>query len=318
MIRVLNETKSTHKKDRKAALPALTGKSVKETRRKLKKVVNGSASLTKFHSKKGKEKFESISLTEGKLVYSIGRGMVENRLRTEASPRHHEEIEKTYKDMESFSCSLSHELREPLLIIDWFSREMIKKYGHKLDAEGVEMLSIINETSSGMTRLITNLLSFAGLNLKEIHNEPVDMKVLAEKALDGVRLSTRDRNVQIGISDLPGASGDSSMIFQVLVNLLSNALKYTRPREKAKIEIGGYEKDGESVYYVKDNGVGFSPRHANKLFGFFQRLHSPEEFEGCGLGLVITKRIIEKHGGRVWAKSRLSRGATFFFSLPGR
>jgi PAS domain S-box-containing protein len=255
-------------------------------------------------------------LPEEGLIYSIGRDITDRKLSEEALRTRAEEFEKAYKDMESFSCSLSHELREPLIIIDWFSRDLLKKYEKKLDADGIEMLSIINETSGKMTQLITNLLSFAGLNLKGIHKSPINMKALFEKVLAGMKIVIGSRNVQIGISDLPAASGDGSMICQVLVNLISNALKYTRPRERAKIEIGGCQKDGQTIYYVKDNGVGFRAEDSEKLFSFFQRLHPLEEFEGCGIGLVITKRIIEKHGGRVWAEGKLNRGATFFFSLP--
>jgi len=255
-------------------------------------------------------------LPEEGLIYSIGRDITERKLSEEVLRTRVEEFEKAYKDMESFSCSLSHELREPLIIIDWFSRDLMKKYGKKLDADGIEMLSIINETSGKMTQLITNLLSFAGLNLKDIRKSSINMKVLAEKVLTGMKVTIGSRNVQIGIADVPDASGDGSLICQVMVNLLSNALKYTRPRELAKIEIGGSEKNGQTIYYVKDNGVGFSAKDSEKLFSFFQRLHPLEEFEGCGIGLVITKRIIEKHGGQVWAEGKLNKGATFFFSLP--
>jgi two-component system sensor kinase len=203
------------------------------------------------------------------------------------------------------------------MIIDGFSRILLNKHGDKLDDDGKEMLSIIRETAEKMTRLINDLFAFARLSAKAVLKSDIDMQALIQNVFDDMHSTIAGRNVQLDMKALPVTWGDSSMIRQVWVNLLSNALKFTRPRKKAKIEIGGAEEGGEIVYYIRDNGIGFSIEQGKRLFGFFERLQK-EQFEGTGIGLVIIKRIIEKHGGRVWAEGKPEAGATFFFSLPGR
>jgi signal transduction histidine kinase len=232
--------------------------------------------------------------------------------------RRAEKLEAAYQDMESFSYSASHDLRAPLMIIDGFSRILLKQQGKKFDDNGKEMLTIIRETSEKMTQLINDLLSFARLSSKAVLKSDIDMRALAQNVLDSLNSTIAGRDVRFVLKDLPTAWGDTPMIRQVLVNLLANALKSTRLRKKAKIEIGCKEEGNETVYYIKDNGVGFSSEHGERLFRFFERLHPAEKFEGIGIGLVIIKRIINKHGGKVWAQGEPDKGATFFLSLPGR
>ncbi len=233
----------------------------------------------------------------------------------ETANRH---LEESYKDMEGFSYSVSHDLREPLIVIDWFSRNLQKKHAERLNDDQKEMLSGIREKAKQMTQLINDLLSFSRASTKEIRKSSIDMKVLVQKLSEEMKTTLGDRDVQFESKDLPVAWGDPPMIRQVFANLLSNALKYSRTEEVARIEVGGTEEEQENVYYVKDNGVGFDARGAGKLFNLFKRLHTSQEFEGTGLGLVIARRIVEKHGGRIWAESKLNEGATFYFTLPRR
>jgi signal transduction histidine kinase len=226
------------------------------------------------------------------------------------------QLQESYKDLESFSYSVSHDLRQPLIVIEGFARNLLKRYAESLDDNGKENLSIIRDQARKMTRFINDLLSFCRASTKEVQKSDVDMNVLAHDIVEEMKKTISERSVQFVIHDLPIVWGDPSMIRQALVNLLSNALKYSRTREIAKIEIGGAEKEEANMYYVKDNGVGFDSDSTDKLFSLFNRLHSPQEFEGTGIGLVITKRIINKHGGRVWAGGKVNEGATFYFTLP--
>jgi PAS domain S-box-containing protein len=226
------------------------------------------------------------------------------------------ELERAYEDMKSFSYSVSHDLREPVMIIDGFSRALLKKYGSDLDDNGKEMLFLISETSEKMSRLITDLLSFARISARDVVKFDVDLRDLAQDVFKQMKPAIVGRQVKFDAKALPAAWGDPSLMRQVLVNLLSNALKFTRPREKAQIEIGGSVGEGETVYYIKDNGIGFSGEQGKKLFDYFKRLNPMDQFEGTGLGLAIVKRIIEKHGGRVWAEGKPEEGAKFYFALP--
>ncbi len=226
------------------------------------------------------------------------------------------QLQESYKDLESFSYSASHDLRQPLIMIEWFSRNLLKKYRDKFDDYGKENLSVIADQARKMTGFINDLLSFCHASTKEIQKSDIDMNVLMHNIVEEMKTTIGERTVQFEIQDLPVVLGDPSMIRQVLLNLLSNAIKYSRTREITRIEIGGAEKEEGNIYYVKDNGVGFDSEDAGKLFSLFKRLHLSEDFEGTGIGLVIIKRIINKHGGRVWAEGRVNEGATFYFTLP--
>jgi signal transduction histidine kinase len=236
--------------------------------------------------------------------------------RTEELEQAYKQLKQSYKDLESFSYSVSHDLQQPLMVVGGFARNLLKKSGIKLDDNEKEKLSIISEQAGKMTQFVKDLLAFSRASTKEINRSDIDMNMLVESVIEDLRMARGGRSVHIDTKDVPMAWGDESMIRQVLVNLLSNALKYTRPRDVAKIEIGGAEKEDANVYYVKDNGVGFDRASADKLFSPFKRLHSSEEFEGTGIGLVITERIVNKHDGRIWAEGKVDEGATFYFSLP--
>lgn len=235
--------------------------------------------------------------------------------RTEELDRAYRQLQESYGDLESFSFSVSHDLRQPLMVVEWFARNLLKKSGNKLDASELENLSLIGEHARMMTQFIKDLLSFSRASTKGIQKSDIDMNILLHNVIEEIRISA-GKNARFETRDLPAAWGDEALIRQVLVNLLSNALKYSQTRETARIEVGGDEKEQENIYYVKDNGIGFDSEYADKLFSPFERLPSSEKFEGTGIGLVISKRIVDKHGGRVWAEGKINEGATFYFSLP--
>jgi PAS domain S-box-containing protein len=226
------------------------------------------------------------------------------------------QVEEANKELEAFTYSVSHDLRAPLRAIAGFSRMMLEDYLVKLDDEGGRRLKIIEGNVGKMGDLIDDLLAFSRLGRQEKRIYALDMTELAKVAFDELKMSAPARQkIRCIIKPLPLAAGDASMIKQVFTNLLSNAIKFTRPREEALIEVGGSSADNENTYYVKDNGVGFDMRYADKLFGVFQRLHSQEEFEGTGVGLAIVQRVVHRHDGRAWAESKVGEGATFYFTL---
>jgi PAS domain S-box-containing protein len=226
------------------------------------------------------------------------------------------QLEAANKELEAFSYSVSHDLRAPLRAIEGFARIVLDEYAPKLDDEGRRLLDVITGNTRKMGQLIDDLLAFSRLSRQQMAFGPVDMVALADDVFPELKSTEKGRRIEFKINALPAAHGDRSMLRHVLLNLLSNALKFTRPRAKARIEFGGQAAIGETIYYIKDNGVGFDMEYAHKLFGVFQRLHGSEEFEGTGVGLAIVQRIVLRHGGRVWAKSGKKGGATFYFSLP--
>jgi signal transduction histidine kinase len=225
------------------------------------------------------------------------------------------QLETANHELESFSYSISHDLRAPLRAINGFSNIMLEEYSTKLDAEGRRLLDLIAANTCKMSQLIDDLLDFSRQSRAQMVHAPVDLAGLAAAVFKELKKLEKDRRIEFKVGVLPVAAGDRSLLRQVLLNLLSNALKFTRPRAKALIEFKGRPERGETVYFVKDNGVGFDMAYADKLFGVFQRLHGADEFEGTGVGLAIVQRIILRHGGRVWAESS-KKGATFYFSLP--
>ena len=234
--------------------------------------------------------------------------------------RHVIELEEANKELEAFSYSVSHDLRAPLRAIDGFSNVLLEDYKNKLDKEGNRLLNIIRSNTHRMGELIDDLLTLSRLGRKEMVLSDINMDEISKAVIEELRAAAPGRVPQFNIKTLPFAYGDTGMIRQVFFDLLSNALKFTRTRENAIIEVGGYfdKETSENVYYVKDNGVGFDMQYINKLFGVFQRLHSDDEFEGTGVGLAIVWRIIHRHGGRTWAEGKVNYGATFYFTLPTR
>ena len=226
------------------------------------------------------------------------------------------ELEFANRELEAFSYSVSHDLKAPLRAIQGFSRMLMGEHAAQLDAEGARLLNVITTNTKLMAALIDDLLALSRVGRHEIRKGSVNLAAMVNQAFEQLKSQDPERDLQCIIKDLPPAHGDASLINQVLVNLLANAVKYTRRRKTAVIEVGGRCEENETIYYVKDNGVGFDERYADKLFGVFQRLQSGDEYEGTGVGLAIVKRIIQRHGGRVWAEGKVDGGATFFFALP--
>lgn len=220
------------------------------------------------------------------------------------------------KELETFSYSISHDLRAPLRAIDGFSKIIEEDYFDKLDDEAKECITIIRNNAQMMGMLINDLLEFSRLSRKDIKLHEIDMNNLVQDLLIEFKQNNRDRNIEFKHNDLINIKADKSMIRQVLQNLISNAVKYSKTREKAVIECGCEEREKDIVFYVKDNGVGFDMKYKDKVYGVFQRLHTAEEFEGTGVGLAIVQRIINKHGGSVWAEAKVNKGAAFYFSIP--
>jgi len=228
-------------------------------------------------------------------------------------------LEGTNAELESFSYSVSHDLRAPLRAIHGFARILLEDHNAQLDPEAQRLLGVIDQNTRRMGQLIDDLLAFSRLGRQEIAaGGRVDMTELTRLVADEIRRTEGEQNghVEIRVASLPAAQGDRALLRQVISNLLQNAVKFTRGRPNARIEVGSRPEGKQTIYYVKDNGAGFDERYIDKLFGVFQRLHSNEEFEGTGVGLAIVKRIVQRHGGRVWAEGKLNEGATFFFSLP--
>jgi PAS domain S-box-containing protein len=225
------------------------------------------------------------------------------------------ELETANKELEAFSYSVSHDLRAPLRSIHGFITIFHEDYGDKFDEEAKRLMSIIVNSSKKMGQLIDDLLDFSKLGRRELTRTNVNMNSLVAGIWDGeTRLKDRN-NLKLIMSTLPNANVDSITITQVWTNLISNAIKYSRNREYPIVEIGHFDKEGETVYYIRDNGSGFDMKYYDKLFGVFQRLHSSKEFEGTGVGLAIVHRIVVKHGGTVWAESKINEGTTFYFSI---
>jgi len=227
-----------------------------------------------------------------------------------------EQLQAANKELEAFSYSVSHDLRAPLRAIDGFSRIVLEEYAPKLDDEGRRLLGVVRTNTGKMAQLIDDLLAFSRLSRQHMAFTAVDLASLAESIFSELKSQEKERRIEFKVGALPAAHGDPSMLRQVLQNLLANAVKFTRTKPRAVIELSAKAGTAENTYMVRDNGVGFDMTYADKLFGVFQRLHSADEFEGTGVGLAIVQRIVLRHGGRVWAESKGGKGATFYFSLP--
>jgi PAS domain S-box-containing protein len=227
------------------------------------------------------------------------------------------QLEATNKELESFSYSVSHDLRAPLRAMDGFSRILEEDYAASLPPDAIKALQSVRGGARQMSLLIDGLLHLSRLGRQTLNKQTVQMSDLVVQALDTLKQEQEGRQLEVITGDLPPCEGDPILLLQVWINLLSNAFKYTRQREFARIEIGcQVNENGEPVYFVSDNGVGFDMRYADKLFGVFQRLHSADEFEGIGIGLALVNRIILRHGGRIWAEAQPDAGATFYFGIP--
>ncbi len=226
------------------------------------------------------------------------------------------ELQNANKELESFSYSVSHDLRAPIRAINGFSSKLAEEYENVLDDEGKRLLNIVLKNTKNMGELIDDLLTFSRLSRKKVEFKEINMVELVNEVLKELTEFNEERKLDITVQDLPNVKGDRTLLRQVIVNLLSNSIKFTKSRDTTVIEVGGFAKDNLNSYYVKDNGVGFNMKYIQKAFEVFQRLHSSREFEGTGVGLAIVHKIIQRHGGQVWAGSEVNKGATFYFSLP--
>jgi len=226
------------------------------------------------------------------------------------------QLETAIYDLENFNYSVSHDLRIPLRAVDGFSRILLDEYSGVLDAEGVRLLQVVRDNTKRMAQHIEDMLAFSSIGRMVMAPAEIDMNTLVREVAEELKTAATGRELEFRIDKLPSVYADKAMMRRVMENLLANAIKFTRPKSSALIEVGAKTDHGETLYYVKDNGVGFDMQYVGKLFDVFQRLHNVEEFEGTGIGLAIVKRIIAKQGGRVWAEGRVNEGATFYFSIP--
>jgi signal transduction histidine kinase len=227
------------------------------------------------------------------------------------------ELGTVNRELEAFSYSVSHDLRAPLRAIDGFSQALLDEYGARLDDEGRDYLGRVRAAAQRMGELIDDLLDLSRVSRREMRREPVDLSAIARTVVQQLRRAAPGREVDAVIAEGLVAEGDAHLLRIALENLVGNAWKFTGPRARSRIEIGAVHADGIATYFVADDGVGFDMAYADKLFGAFQRLHGMREFPGTGIGLATVQRIVLRHGGRVWARAEVGKGATFYFTLPG-
>jgi len=227
-----------------------------------------------------------------------------------------EDLLAANSDLEAFSHSVSHDLRMPLRHIQAYVSMIEESALAKLNADEQRRLKGVREAAQRMSQLIDDLLAFSRIGRTAMRKVPVDLNALVQAVIADLQPEIRSRKVEWTLQQLPYISGDRALLHQVFLNLLANAVKYTRTRVEARIQVFAVEQDDEIIVGVRDNGVGFDPAYSDKLFGVFQRLHSAADFEGTGVGLANVRRIVQRHGGRTWADSALDEGATFYFSLP--
>lgn len=225
------------------------------------------------------------------------------------------QLEALNKELEAFTYSVSHDLRAPLRGMSGFARILEEDFGDRLDEDGRRYLEVIQSNAVQMGRLIDDLLRFSRLGRQPLNASNMALEPLVHDAFREAAAEVPVERIQLIVGPLPDCRGDANLLRQVLVNLLSNAIKFTRHVADPRVEVGANEQNGKVVYFVRDNGAGFDMRYANKLFGVFQRLHGHDEFPGTGVGLAVVRRIIERHGGRVWAESEPGKGAAFYFTL---
>ncbi len=249
--------------------------------------------------------------SDGKLTgfAKVTRDLTERR-------RVDEELARTNTELESFSYSVSHDLRAPLRAIDGYAKALLEDHGPSLDADGQRMLGIVRDNARHMGQLIDSLLAFSRLGRQPLRKAAINMQGVAEGVVEELRRGGGPNLPEVSVQPLPAAIGDPTLIRQVLANLIGNAFKFSGAGPNPRVDIGARVDGGENVYYVKDNGVGFDMRYADKLFKVFSRLHRMEDFEGTGVGLALVHRILHRHGGRIWVESAPDHGATFHFTVP--
>jgi signal transduction histidine kinase len=238
-----------------------------------------------------------------------------NKMATEVQLRE-KRLEDANKELESFSYTVSHDLKAPLRAIDGYSRMMLKKCGSSLDEEATRLFNVIRINTAMMNVLIDDLLSFSRVLRESMNLVQIDMKHLVSEVWEDIRAANQERELELKAANIMPAYGDLTLIRQVLFNLISNAVKFTKNQKPGIIELTSYMEADKVVYCVKDNGIGFDMAYYDKLFAIFQRLHGVEAYEGTGVGLAIVQRIVQRHGGRIWAEGKVDEGATFCFTLP--
>jgi light-regulated signal transduction histidine kinase (bacteriophytochrome) len=225
------------------------------------------------------------------------------------------QLEAANKELEAFSYSVSHDLRAPLRGIDGFSKALLEDYGDKLDEKGNEFLNRVRTAAQRMAELIDNLLGLSQVTRGELIRKQVDLSALARSVAAELKQGEPGRVVEFDVTNDVLVEGDPKLLLIVIENLFGNAWKFTSKHSHARVKFGVSNENGETIYYVRDDGAGFDMAYAGKLFGAFQRLHQPIEFQGTGIGLATVGRIIRRHGGRVWAEGEVEKGATFSFTL---
>jgi PAS domain S-box-containing protein len=283
-------------------------------------VTNGVPETFQFHFERYDRWFEVTAYPSNEGVTVFARDITD-RIRQKQDLEHRvdertAQLRATIHELEAFSYSVSHDLRAPLRAIDGFSKMLQEDYEAQLGDEGRRILRVIRHNTVNMGQLIDGLLAFSRLNRQAMANDVINMTELAKDAMREVLGGDTREDLKFTVHHLSDATGDRLLLRQVFINLLSNAMKFTRNCKSAVIEVGCDSSGPQNSFFVKDNGAGFDMRYVDKLFGVFQRLHGANEFEGTGLGLAIVQRIISRHGGRVWAEGAVNRGATIYFSLP--
>ncbi|HTE44833.1 MAG TPA: ATP-binding protein [Gemmatimonadaceae bacterium] len=226
------------------------------------------------------------------------------------------ELEAANRELEAFSYSVSHDLRAPLRAMDGFANMVNEDFAHLLPAEGRELLDRIMANAQRMSQLIDDLLRLSQIGRQPLAAQTVNIGDVARETLDELLRGHENRHIDVRVDDVPDCIGDLGTLRQLVANLLSNAIKFTARVPQAIVEVGAQLVSGETVFFFRDNGAGFSMQHAPRLFGVFERLHTSEEFDGTGIGLSIAQRIIQRHGGRIWADAAVGTGATFSFTIP--
>jgi PAS domain S-box-containing protein len=250
------------------------------------------------------------------LIFAAARDVTDEKRTAKELERRAEELTVVNHELEAFSYSVSHDLRAPLRHIHGYVEMLQRSTNGNLSEQAQRYLKTITDASVEMSQLIDDLLAFSRMSRTEMRTSPVPLDQLVKETIRNLEMATRDRRIIWEAAQLPPVVGDPSLLKQVLANVIGNALKYSRMRDPARIEIGcAGEEDGRLILFVRDNGAGFDMQYVNKLFGVFQRLHRPEEFEGTGIGLATVRRIVARHGGRVWAEGAVNEGATFYFTL---
>lgn len=257
------------------------------------------------------------------IVYTVSALKVQNAKLQEHSEQLEDvvkertlELQASNKELEQMSYSVSHGMKQPLQVIKSYCSRALETYAEKVGPDGRRLLEVIRYNALTMGELMDGILVYLKLRQSDMKKTDIDMGAVAGEVFKELSASVPERAIKLDVGALPVFSGDADMMRQVWINLLSNAIKFTRDREQALIEVGGSTEGGENIYYVKDNGAGFDMKYVNKLFGPFQKLTTDGKFEGIGMGLAFVKRMIERHGGWVWAEGRINEGATFYFAVP--